>query len=328
MIITRSPLRITLGGGGTDVPFFYKKYGGNFISASINKHVYISINKINEKKYILRYSKLENVSSIKEIQHPIIREVLKLFKINPGIEITSFADVKSGTGLGSSGAFTSALIQAISIYKNNKKLSKKELANLASYIEIEVLKEPVGLQDSLASAYGSIQYFKISRSGSVKNYDIYEESLGLKNFIKDLYLINTDKTRNASTELTKTLFQKDSKKETFSNLLKSKYSGIEAHSLLTDNKKVRNFGIKLTEQWKIKHHRSPSKFHTQVDKLINQLIDMGCTGGKLIGAGGGGYILIHCPKRKLSLVNEFLLKNKLNLLDFKIDTEGTVYFEV
>ena len=100
MIITRSPLRITLGGGGTDVPFFFERHGGNFISASINKHVYVSINQINEEKFILRYSKLESASNIKEIQHPIIREALKYFKITPGVEITSFADIKSGTGLG------------------------------------------------------------------------------------------------------------------------------------------------------------------------------------------------------------------------------------
>lgn len=328
MIITRSPLRITLGGGGTDVPLFYNKYGGNFISASINKHVYISINKINEKKYILRYSKLENVSSIKKIQHPIIREVLKLYKINPGIEITSFADVKAGTGLGSSGAFTVALIQAISIYKNNKKLSKKELSRIASYIEIDVLKEPVGLQDSLASSHGSIQYFKISKSGSVKSFDIYKENSGIKNFIKDLYLINTDKTRNASTEMARTFFQKDSSKEIFNNLLKSKDSGVEAYNFLTDEKKVKNFGIKLTEQWKIKLNRSPTNFHVNVDKLINELVSIGCTGGKLIGAGGGGYILIHCPKSKFKLVNSYLLNNKLKLLDFKIDTVGTVNFEL
>jgi D-glycero-alpha-D-manno-heptose-7-phosphate kinase len=328
LIITRSPLRITLGGGGTDVPFFFERHGGNFISASINKHVYVSINQINEEKFILRYSKLESASNIKEIQHPIIREALKYFKITPGVEITSFADIKSGTGLGSSGAFTVALIQALSIYKNNKKLSKKELSKIASYIEIDVLKEPVGIQDPHASSYGSIQYFKISKNGLVKNYDIYKDNVGLKNFVKDLYLINTKKRRNASKELSRTIFNHDSKKEIFDNLLKSKESGIEAYNFLTDKKKVINFGNKLFEQWRIKYERSPSKFHSEINNMINELINLGCTGSKLIGAGGGGYILIHCPKSYIKKVESYINKNKLNLLNFEIDTEGTTYFEL
>ena len=328
MIITRSPLRITLGGGGTDVPFFFERHGANFISASINKHVYVSINQINEEKFILRYSKLESASNIKEVQHPIIREALKYFKITPGVEITSFADIKSGTGLGSSGAFTVALIQALSIYKNNKKLSKKELSKIASYIEIDVLKEPVGLQDPHASSYGSIQYFKISKNGLVKNYDIYKDNAGLKNFVKDLYLINTKKRRDASKELSRTMFNHDSKKEIFDNLLKSKESGIEAYNLLTDKKKVINFGNKLIEQWRIKYERSPSKFHSEINNIINELTNLGCTGSKLIGAGGGGYILIHCPKSYIKKVESYLNKNKLNLLSFEIDTEGTTYFEL
>lgn len=327
MIITRSPLRITLGGGGTDIPIFYKKINASFVSAAISLHVYVSINSINENTYLLRYSTFETCKSIDEIKHPIIREVLKYFKVKPGIEITSFADIKSGTGLGSSGAFTVALIKAVSIHLN-KKINNKEIAHLASYIEINVLKESVGLQDTYASALGSVRYFTINKNGKVSHRNLLKNNLKLEKYFNNLYLLNTQQQRDASKELNNTIFAKDSESLVFNNLLKAKEAGNRSKKLLSIDGDLESFGHELTNQWKIKFERSPSSFHKEVDNKIQQLIALGCTGGKLIGAGGGGFILVHCPKKNLINIKKYVQKHKLQILDFEIDTLGLSSFEL
>ena len=328
MIITRSPLRITLGGGGTDIPMFYEQHGANFVSAAINKHVYVSINNVNEKKYILRYSKYENVISINDIQHPIIREVLNHFNVENGIEITSFADIKSGTGLGSSGAFTVALIKAIILHQNRVTLSNSQIAQLASHIEINILNESVGLQDTYASALGSIRYFTINKQGKIRNKDLISENKSIKKLFSEYYLINTNQSRNATEEIKKTIFDKDKKEEMTKNLLQSKTRGIYTNSLLRNRSKMIQLGEHLTSQWKIKLERSPSSFHKGIDDIINKLIIKGCTGAKLIGAGGGGFILVHCPDESKAKIKKYLNELEMELQPFDIDETGIISFEL
>ena len=179
MIITRSPLRITIGGGGTDLPSYYKYHGGFLISAAIDKYVYITIHERFTNELVIKYSELEKVSKISDIKHPIIKEALDLLKINNmSLEITSMADIPSGTGLGSSGSFTTSLLRALHRHKKNL-VSQAQIAEQACHIEIDRLKEPVGKQDQYIAAIGGITCFKFNKNGSVKYHplDISKETL-------------------------------------------------------------------------------------------------------------------------------------------------------
>ena len=161
MLIVKSPLRISLGGGGTDIPSYFKNYSSFFISAAIDKYVYISINKVPEPHYFIRYSKNETEKTVDKIRHNLVRELLKIYNIKPGIEITSFADLPTGTGLGSSGSFLTALVKALDIFTGTEH-DKIEVAKIASRVEIDILKEPVGYQDTLISSVGGLTSFEIS----------------------------------------------------------------------------------------------------------------------------------------------------------------------
>ena len=201
MLITRSPLRITLGGGGTDLESYYKKHGGFLIAAAIDKYVYININKPFISEIFLKYSKIENVKKIDLIEHGIIRESLRL--INPKIsqiEITSFADIPAGTGLGSSGSFTTALLKGLNSYENNI-LNQKELAEQACQIEIKKLKEPIGKQDQYIAAYGGITCFEFCKNGEVRVSPLKISKETLYDLEDNLLLFFTGYSRSASSIL-------------------------------------------------------------------------------------------------------------------------------
>lgn len=324
MIITRAPLRVTLGGGGTDLPFFYRRYGANFNTAAINQHVYISINRIITNEIILKYSKSEKVNNITQVKHPIIREALKEFKIYNNIEIGSFADIKSGTGLGSSGAFTNALLYGLSKY-SGKNYSKKDIAKLASYIEIDILKEPVGIQDTYASALGGFKYFQITKSDKVIVNDLLSKNESLSQFFKNAFLVNTGTIRSASSELRKTIEEKKNSKDLINNLLSSKEIGKKSFELLKSNE-IKTYYEAVDAQWNVKFQRSPSNFHKQIDDVITEMKNNGCITGKLIGAGGGGYMLIFVNNKR-KIIN-YLKKVKLDFIDIDIDHQGLVHFEL
>src|SRR5260221_3568508 len=166
MIITRSPLRISLGGGGTDLPSYYRKHSGFLIAAAIDKYVYITLHQTFVQELIVKYSRLERVGGVDEVQHPIIREALRLVEIQgPYLELTSMADIPAGTGLGSSGSFTTALLKALHTYKKNV-LTPAELAEQACHIEIDLLGEPIGKQDQYIAAYGGLTRFQVPRGGT------------------------------------------------------------------------------------------------------------------------------------------------------------------
>tara|TARA_Y100000741_G_C18253595_1_gene558121 strand:- start:283 stop:1257 length:975 start_codon:yes stop_codon:yes gene_type:complete len=324
LIITRAPLRVTLGGGGTDIPFFSRTYGANFTTAAINQHVYISINRIITNKIILKYSKSEKVDNVNEIKHPIIREALKEFNISNNIEIGSFADIRSGTGLGSSGAFTNALLYGLSKF-SNKNYSKKDIAKLASYIEIDILKEPVGVQDTYSTALGGIRYFRVTKNDSVISTNLLKNNKLLTGFFKNALLINTGVTRSASTELEDTIMSKKNSKPVTKNLINSKEIGIKSFELLCKNE-IENYYKLIDDQWMVKLERSPSRFHKKIDGLINEMKNHGCIAAKLIGAGGGGYILAFVKNK--AKIKEYLRVNKLDYFDIDIDNEGLIYFDL
>ena len=201
MIITRSPLRISLGGGGTDLPSYYQEHGGFLIAAAIDKYVYINLHQTFVEEIIIKYSKLERVNSIDEVQHPIIREVLRYTGItSPRLEITSMADIPAGTGLGSSGSFTTALLKALHTLQKNL-IHPQELAQQACHIELDVLKEPIGKQDQYIAAYGGLTCFNFLPDHRVEAWPLAIDTETLYNLEDNLLLFFTGYSRSASSIL-------------------------------------------------------------------------------------------------------------------------------
>lgn len=319
MIISRSPLRISLGGGGTDLPSYYKKKGGYLIAGAINKYIYITIGKTFNKKFILKYSELESASIINKIKHPIFRETLKYFKIKTPINIASHADVPSGTGLGSSGCFTVCLINALIKIKGEKFYSKKDISEIAFKIENKILKEPVGKQDQYASAIGGINEYYFNKDDSVRIKKVNLSGKPLKKFNNNLVIFFTGYSRSSYKILkdqnNRTInFDKDMIK----NLDMIKEMG-KLSKIAMENYNFNEFGEIMDHHWRIKKKRSD----VMSNKKINYLYDLakanGAIGGKLIGAGGGGFLMFYSNKPKdLSLI----FKKKLDQLEYKFDFLG------
>ncbi len=321
MIISRSPLRISLGGGGTDLPSYYKKKGGFVISAAINKYVFTTIIKPFKKGIYLKYSDQERVKKIKNIKHPIIREVLKNYKkYSHQIEISTLADIPSGTGLGSSGSFTTSLIAGLNYYAN-KPTNKKILSLKACEIEINKLKAPVGMQDQLISAFGGLKKFSFSKKGSVKIENLKITNATIKNLENNLLLFFTGFTRNSHDVL------KAQKRETnlnnknmINNLDEVKKLGFQFSKLL-ENNDLHEYAKLMNYHWKIKQKRSNQMSNKRINYLYNEALKNGALGGKLVGAGGGGFLLFYSKDK--SMLRKKMKSFNVNELIFKFDYEGT-----
>lgn len=319
MIITRTPLRISLGGGGTDIPSFYRQNDHGFlIAAAISKYVYISVNENFENNILLRYSEVEKVNSVDLVRHPLLRECLIASGVTGKIEISSMADVPSGTGLGSSGSFCVGALKALSLH-NHKNLSALELAELACDIEINRLGEPTGKQDQYISAFGGISTFSFNSDGSVIHEFIQISKQTRQNIEENLLLFYTGIQRSASTALSTEEVHESSKNKN-DNLVETRNIGYTTRDILTSGD-MEAFGQILTEQWKLKHHRQPSKLHQQIDEWIQIGISSGALGGKLVGAGGGGFLLFYAERK--NELRKAMEKIGLIELDFRIDNEGT-----
>ena len=321
MIICRSPLRISLGGGGTDIPSFYKKYEGKVIAAAINKYVFTTIITPYVDGIFLKYSISENVKNINKIKHPIIREVLKNYKkVSKRIEITTLADIPSGTGLGSSGSFTNSLIKARNELQDLK-INNIDLAEEACKIEINNLKRPVGKQDQYISSVGGLKSFKIKHDGKVivKNLDIKKNTM--KKLEENLLLFFTGFTRSSTKILKKQDNQtKNSQKKIISNLHEVKRIG-EQTEILFKKGNLFDFGELMNYHWKKKLERSKDISNEKINFMYDQALKNGAVGGKLVGAGGGGFLMFYASdKEKLRSKMKSL---KINELDFKLDFEGT-----
>ena len=319
MIITRTPLRISLGGGGTDIPSFYRQNDHGFlIAAAISKYVYISVNANFENSILLRYSEVEKVNSVDSVRHPLLRECLIATGVTGKIEISSMADVPSGTGLGSSGSFCVGALKALSLH-NHKNLSALELAELACDIEINRLGEPTGKQDQYISAFGGISTFSFKSDGTVIHEFIQISKQTRQNIEENLLLFYTGIQRSASAALSTEQVHESSKYQN-DNLVETRNIGYKTRDILTSGD-MEAFGQILTEQWKLKYHRQPSKLHQQIDEWIQIGVSSGALGGKLVGAGGGGFLLFYA-ERKNELRNS-MEKIGLTELNFRIDDEGT-----
>jgi D-glycero-alpha-D-manno-heptose-7-phosphate kinase len=321
MIITRSPLRISLGGGGTDLPSFYGKYEGFLVAAAIDKYVYVTLTRPFKSGIYLKYSSIEKVKKISQIKHPIIREVLKEEKLsNYPLEITTLADIPSGTGLGSSGSFTTALIKAL-YYDQKKIISQKVLAEKACKIEIDRLKDPIGKQDQYIASYGGLTCFEFKKKGEVKVYSLKISPNNLSKLEDNLLLFYTGYTREARSILKNQKILSEKRNEKMLNGLKKiKEWGIEIKNSL-EKGDLDNFGHIMNEHWYEKKKRSSIMSNPKIDFWYNEAIKNGAIGGKLVGAGGGGFLMFYA-KNKEKLEAHFL-KLGLEQVRFKFDFEGT-----
>ncbi len=321
MIITRSPLRISLGGGGTDLASYYEKEEGFLIAAAIDKYVYISLNENFSNEIILKYSSFERVKDISKVKHPIFRECIKKLNLEKhSLEIASMADIPAGTGLGSSGSFTTSLLKALYLYKNIT-ISDNDLANEACNIEIEILKEPIGKQDQYISSFGGLRYFKFKKNGEVETCELNVSKKTIDNLQENLLLFYTGLSRSAS-EILKEQDQKSvlNDVEIMENLNDIKKMGFDTKIVLEAGD-MDGFVEIMNEHWKKKKQRSKNMSNEKIDKLYDIGLSNGAKSGKVIGAGGGGFLMFYASD-KLSL------KNKMNSLgirevEFRFDYDGT-----
>ena len=321
MIIARSPLRISLGGGGTDLPSYYSQFGGVLLAAAIDKYVYVTVNRPFSNGISLKYSTIENINKIEEISHPIIREALKIFDLETlQIEISSMADIPAGTGLGSSGSFTTALLKAMhSFYR--KTIHSNELAELACSIELEKLKEPIGKQDQYIAAYGGISEFIFEKDGSVKVKPLALSMNTIHDLEDNLLLFFTGISRSAS-EILNDQNQRSLQIEKLiiENLHVTKELGIKSKAALISGS-TEEFGLLMHEHWEHKRSRSKGISNGFIDDAYNLALQSGATGGKLVGAGGGGFLMFYAKDRE-KLRNE-MTRIGLREVRFRFDFEGT-----
>ena len=321
MIITRSPLRISLGGGGTDLPSYYREHSGFLIAAAIDKYVYITLHQTFVPELIIKYSKLERVLTVDDVEHPIIRESLKMVGIEaPSLEITSMADIPAGTGLGSSGSFTTALLKAFHALKKNL-VHPAELAEQACQIEIEKLREPIGKQDQYIAAYGGITCFKFMPDGRVDAWPLKISEETLFNLEDNLLLFFTGYSRSAS----KILKEQDDKskkseKAMIDNLHFVKDIGKQSQ-LALERGDLNEFARLMDVHWQRKKERSESMSNHQINEWYDCAMANGALGGKLIGAGGGGFLMFYANDK--ARLRHAMREKGLTEVRFQFDFEGT-----
>ncbi len=321
MIITRSPLRVSLGGGGTDLPSYFREHGGFLIAGAIDKYVYINIHSRFVDGFLLKYSQMEEANTIDEIRHPIIREALRLLDIRSrNLEITSMADIPAGTGLGSSGSFTTALLKGLHTYRKNL-IHPHQLAEQACHIELDILKEPIGKQDQYIASYGGLTCFEFAKDGSVVASPVAISEETLFNLEDNLLLFFTgysrsasailkdqdDRSRRADTAMTENLhFTKDLALSTRRSLEKGDVS---------------EFGRLMNVHWEHKKRRSDGMSNGKIDEWYQCALSNGASGGKLIGAGGGGFLMFHAEDK--GRLGHVMREQGLREVRFRFDFEGT-----
>ena len=319
MIFSRAPLRISIGGGGTDLPSYYLKRNGFVISSAINKYIYISIGQTFNKKFLLKYSKLEETTNIKKIKHPLFRETLSELKIRTPVNISSHADIPSGSGLGSSGCFTVALIKALNGIQN-KKINNRKLAELACKIEIKKLKEPVGKQDQYTSTFGGLRSYNFLKSGEVIIKKINIKKKKLINFKNSLSMYYTGILRDSYDILkTQDIKSKRMNKEMLINLDIIKEMGFNTKYIL-EKGNIEEYGYLLNDHWETKKKRSPNMTSKFINKLYDYGLKNGAIGGKLIGAGGGGFLLFF--SNNIKELDAAFDKINIKKMDFDFEFDG------
>lgn len=321
MIITRSPLRISLGGGGTDLPSYYRDHSGFLIAAAIDKYVYITLHRTFVDELIIKYSKMERVKSIEDVQHPIIRECLRLTGVQASqLEITSMADIPAGTGLGSSGSFTTALLKALHTLNKNL-VHPRELAEQACHIEIDLLGEPIGKQDQYIAAFGGITCFRFLPNGQVEAWPLKIDQDTLYSLEDNLLLFFTGYARSASAILKEQDDKsKKSDKEMIANLHFMKDLGKESQNAL-ESGDLNRFAELMHVHWEHKKARSGDMSNDSINEWYEAARANGALGGKLVGAGGGGFLMFYSEDK--AKLRRAMREIGLPEVRFRIDFEGT-----
>jgi len=321
VIIARSPLRISLGGGGTDLPSYYREHTGFVIAAAIDKYVYVTVHEMFAEGILLKYSRMEKAASAEQIEHPIIREALKLVQPRTNhLEITSLADIPAGTGMGSSGSFTTALLRALHALNKNF-LTPRELAEQACYIEIERLGEPVGKQDQYIAAFGGVTCFTFHPAGDVEVEPLRLSSETLHNLEDNLALFFTGYTRAAADVLRDQQVRSQQKDpRMIENLHLVKQLGYESKEAL-ERGDLRGFAELMHIHWEHKKARSPGMSNTRIDDYYELARRNGALGGKLIGAGGGGFLMFYSEEK--TRLRRAMTEAGLREVRFRFDFEGT-----
>lgn len=321
MIITRSPLRISLGGGGTDLPSYYREHSGFVIAAAIDKYVYITLHRTFAQELILKYSKMEHVKTVEEVQHPILRQALRLTGVEvPHLEITSMADIPSGTGLGSSGSFTTALLKALHTHQKNL-VHPQELAEQACQIELDLLNEPIGKQDQYIAAYGGLTCFRFLPNDQVEAWPLRIDPETMYTLEDNLLLFFTGYTRSASEILQdQDRRTKENDREMTTNLHFVKDLGRESQAAL-ESGDLEHFAELMNVHWEYKKQRSPGMSNGDINRWYDLARENGALGGKLIGAGGGGFMMFYANDKVR--LRRAMREAGLQEVRFRFDFEGT-----
>ena len=321
MIITRSPLRISLGGGGTDLPSYYERFGGFLIAGAIDRYVYITLHENFTQDLIVKYSKLERVDQAAKLEHPIIREAFDLVGLDGcGLDLTSMADIPSGTGLGSSGSFTTALLKALHAHKRDL-IHPAELAIQACKIELDRLKEPIGKQDQYIAAFGGLTCFNFAPDGKVEAWPLAISEETRDNLEDNLLLFFTGYSRSASSILK----EQDSKslshdQSMIDNLHFVKELGMQSKVAL-ETGRLGEFARLMDVHWQHKKQRSGGMSNPKINEWYELALASGAVGGKLIGAGGGGFLMFYAEDK--AKLRHTMRGAGLKEVRFRFDFEGT-----
>lgn len=321
VIFSRAPLRVSLGGGGTDLPSYYRVHGGFLVSGAIDKYVYMLTHTVFQERYRLKYSEFEEVDDPRDIRHPILREALVRHWRGDPLEIASVADVPAGTGMGSSGAYTVCLLKALALARRTT-LPPRELAEAACEIEIEILNEPVGKQDQYVAAHGGVCAYTFNPDDTVTVEPLELDDDTLDRINHNLLLFYTGEARRAMTLLAdqdrRTQAQDDAMLE---NLHRTKQLGIESRALLEAGD-LERFAELMHQHWENKRERSPGMANENIDRLYTLARRSGVLGGKLVGAGGGGFLLVYASRPDDT--RQAMRAAGVKELPFELDFQGAI----
>lgn len=321
MILTRTPFRIPFGGGGTDLPSFYEQHGGFLFSAAIDKYMFIAINRpVVDSLVRIKYSRTEIVENVSQVQHQLARTALEYYGIKDSIEIISMADVPEGTGMGSSGSYLVGLLKGLQTLTRNH-TSVQELAEIACHIEIDLLRKPVGKQDQYLAAFGGFTVMDIDKDGKVKVSNAAVARETVEELQNKLVLFYTGISRDAMSILgEQSAAVKKEESDVTKSLLQIKEIGLEIKSSI-ENGNLNNFGRLMDEHWKVKKTMSKRMSDPKIDRLYDLAKENGSLGGKIMGAGGGGFFVFYCSSDKKG-VCEAMKANGLIEMPFRFEKEG------
>jgi len=319
MIVSRAPLRMSFVGGGSDLPSYYRQNGGAILSTSVDKYMYVTVNKKFDNKIRLSYSVTENVNSIQEIKHPIVRNTLELLDIQGGVEITSISDIPShGSGLGSSSSYTVALLHALYAF-NGESISREELGRLSSHVEIDLCGDVIGKQDQYAAAFGGLNLIEFNEDDSVKVNPVICKPETIRKIEESIIVFYTGRTRIASNILgnQSNNMKLSGKRKLMSNMVSLAY---EMRDLL-ENDDIESMGELLNKNWQLKRQLTEGISDLQIDNWYDKGIKAGASGGKLLGAGNGGFLMFFAPKEKHKIMIKAL--KDIQRVPFSFENEGS-----